>query len=154
MILRLERKYKKETYTIGALLLNGEKLCDTIEDKDRGLNSFTSLAKIRKLKVKGKTAIPTGTYEISLDFVSPKFKNRSWAIPYGGVVPRLKNVPGFTGILIHPFNTADESQGCIGPGENRAKGMVLNSTATYLRLMKDYLWPAKARDETIFITIS
>lgn len=154
MILTLERKWKKDTYTIGVLCVDGVRFCDTVEDRDRGLDASMPVNKIRKLKVYGKTAIPTGNYKIDMDTVSPKFRNRSWAKPYGGIVPRLLAVPCYSGVLIHPFNTAEESLGCIAPGENKAKGRVLNSTAAYLRLMKEYLWPAKERGEDIYITIS
>jgi hypothetical protein len=38
MILTLDRKYKKATYTIGKLYINGAYFSDTVEDKDRGLS--------------------------------------------------------------------------------------------------------------------
>lgn len=59
-------------------------------------------------KIKGDTAIPTGTYNIILDIVSSKYSNFS-KYPYvkfcGGKMPRLLNVPGYEGILIHAGNT-------------------------------------------------
>lgn len=36
MQLTLERKCRKDTYTIGKLYVNGELFSDTLEDKDRG----------------------------------------------------------------------------------------------------------------------
>jgi len=51
-----------------------------------------------------------------MNIISPKFRNRSWAKPYNGKIPRLLNVPGYDGVLIHPFNTAEESLGCVGVG--------------------------------------
>ena len=39
MKLRLERLYKKDNYTIGKLYIDGQYFCDTLEDKDRNLNS-------------------------------------------------------------------------------------------------------------------
>ena len=111
MELRLERRYKKETYTIGKMSIDGKYFADTIEDKDRGLDNSMPVNKIKKMKVYGKTAIPTGTYRIDMDTVSPKFSYRSWAKPYGGIVPRLLAVPCYSGVLIHPFNTAEESLG-------------------------------------------
>jgi hypothetical protein len=60
---------------------------------------------IKSKKIYGETAVPTGTYKIDMSTVSPKFKNRSWARPYEGKVPRLINVKGFDGVLIHPGNS-------------------------------------------------
>lgn len=37
MRLKLIRRYKKDTYTIGQLLVDGAFFCNTLEDKDRGL---------------------------------------------------------------------------------------------------------------------
>lgn len=135
MKLLLRRIAKKPTYTIGKLYIDGVYFADTIEDRDRGLNQSMSLDEIKSKKVYGETAIPTGTYEISMNIVSPKFKDRSWAKPYGGRVPRLLNVPGYEGILIHPFNTAEESRGCVAVGENKVVGKVINSTAYYNKLV-------------------
>jgi hypothetical protein len=46
----------------------------------------------------------------------------------------LLNVPGFEGILIHCGTTAADSAGCILVGENKVKGKVINSTATFQKL--------------------
>ena len=64
MKLKLERKYFKDTYTIGNLYVNGKYFCDTLEDKDRGLDDSMSLEDIKSKKIYGQTAIPKGTYEI------------------------------------------------------------------------------------------
>ena len=80
--LRLERIYKGVSYTIGKLYLNGKYFCDTLEDTDRGLKDTMPTEEIEKIKVYGKTAIPTGTYKVDMNTVSPKFKDRTWAKPY------------------------------------------------------------------------
>ena len=122
MELNLKRKYKDPKYTIGDLYINDKLFCNTIEDTDRGLKDSMTLTDIKAKKVYGQTAIPTGTYEIDMNTVSPKFKDRSWAKPYGGKLPRLLNVKGFEGILIHTGNTAKDSLGCILMGINTKKG--------------------------------
>ena len=76
-------------------------------------------AKKEDIKIYGKTAIPTGTYKIVMNVVSETFKNRSWAKPYGGKLPRLVNVPGYEGVLIHVGNTADDTSGCLLVGRNK-----------------------------------
>ena len=153
MRLTLQRIARKETYTIGRLYVDGIYVCDTIEDKDRGLKSHHPLEQIKKSKVYGETAIPMGTYTIDMDKVSPKFSSRSWAKPYDGKIPRLRSVPGFESILIHTGNTAASSLGCILVGINDKVGRVSDSQKTFKRLMDDYLIPAHERGETITITI-
>ena len=86
-----------------------------------------SLKEINNKKVYGETAVPTGTYKVDMNTVSPKFKSRTWAKPYGGKLPRLVLVPGYDGVLIHPGNKAEDTLGCILVGENKAVGQVLNS---------------------------
>ena len=153
MRLTLQRIAKREAYTIGRLYVDGIYVCDTVEDKDRGLKSHHPLEQIKKSKVYGETAIPMGTYTIDMDKVSPKFIGRSWAKPYSGKIPRLRSVPGFESILIHTGNTAASSLGCILVGINDKVGRVSDSQKTFKRLMDDYLIPAHERGETITITI-
>lgn len=132
----LQRKYKKNDYTIGKLFINNTYFCDTLEDKDRGLTSEMLESTIKTIKIHGQTAIPTGEYSIDLNTISPKFKDRSWAKPYGGKLPRLLNVKGFDGILIHVGNVAKDSLGCILVGKNTIKGKITDSTVTFNKLMK------------------
>ena len=77
MKLELKRIAKKDKYTIGHLYINGKYFCDTLEDPDRGLSSSMSNSQIAMKKIKGDTAIPTGTYNITLDIVSSKYSNFS-----------------------------------------------------------------------------
>ena len=93
MKLTLVRKYKKQSYTIGDLLINGKFFCSTLEDADRGLDDSMSLDKILSLKIAGITAIPYGTYNITLDVISPKYSNvQFYKETCEGKVPRLNNV--------------------------------------------------------------
>lgn len=153
MKLTIDRRWKKDTYTIGKLYVEGVAFCDTLEDKDRGLDQSMSDVNVKHYKVYGETAIPTGTYRIDMDTVSQKFKSRTWAKKYNGIVPRLVNVKGFSGVLIHPGNTENDTLGCILVGENKVVGKVINSQQTWFRLMDDYLVPAMQKGETILLTI-
>lgn len=149
MKILVKRLWKLPKYTIGKIYIDNELICDSLEDTDRSLRQNMSLKEIQSKKVYGETAIPAGTYKISMSIVSPKFKDRSWAKPYGGKIPRLLNVPGFEGVLIHPGNKPEESLGCIFPGDNKVKGQVINSTAAFNKIMNILL---QAQDE-ITITI-
>ena len=151
--LLLDRKYRKETYTIGNLYVDGEWFCNALEDKDRGLSQTMTLEEINKIKVYGETAIPTGRYEVRMDIVSPKYNGVKWYKDnFGGRMPRLESVKGFSGILIHSGNTALDSNGCILVGMNKAKGKVLDSRATFQKLWKVREQARKA-GKKIYLTI-
>lgn len=131
-----KRRYTAKDYTIGTLSIDGVPFCDTLEPTDRGLKSSMTLQEIKANKVKGKTAIPTGIYHVDMNTVSPRLKNKSYAKPYGGRVPRLQGVKGFVGVLIHPGNTADDTEGCILVGRNTEVGKLTDSKATYCKLFE------------------
>lgn len=135
MEILVRRIAKRPTYTIGRMYIDGKYVCDTLEDTDRGLKQSMPLEEIKKKKIYGKTAIPTGTYKVTMNVVSPRFKNRAWAKPYGGKLPRLLDVPGYEGVLIHPGNTAEDSTACLLVGINSVVGKVMNSQATFKKVM-------------------
>lgn len=148
------KRIKLPKYTIGRLSIDGEYFCDTLEDVDRGLTQTTPIATIKKKKVYGQTAIPTGTYEITMQVTSPRFSKRTFYWNFcKGKLPRLLNVPGFDGILIHIGNTAKDTEGCILVGKNTKVGAVMNSTETFKKLYKK-LQEANKHGEKITITIS
>lgn len=114
MKLKIDRTYKKEKYTIGRLYVDGVFFCNTLEDVDRGLDESTTAIEIAEKKVYGETAIPTGTYKVVLDVYSPKFGKKEYYKNFcGGYLPRLLNVKGFNGILIHRGVDQYDSAGCI-----------------------------------------
>lgn len=152
MKLLLRRIFKGPQYTIGKLYVNGVYECDTLEDTDRGLYETQSLLEIQSKKVYGQTAIPYGTYKIDMNTVSPKFKDRSWAKFCGGKLPRLIDVKGYEGVLIHVGNKPQDTLGCILVGENKVKGQVINSTASFNKLMK-LLLQANIDGEDIELTV-
>lgn len=152
MELIVDRKWKKDTYTIGKWYADGVEIGNSLEDKDRGLDSSMPLDKINKIKVKHETAIPTGTYEIKMTY-SPRFSSKAWGRKYNGKVPEILNVKGFTGVRIHPMNNASQSSGCIGIGNNNVKGMITNSTGYYYKLLDNYILPAINKGEKITLTI-
>ena len=133
----LKRIYKGENYTIGHIYIDGEYICDTIEDQDRGLTDQMSVQDIKKIKVASKTAIPTGTYKLTLDVVSPKFIQKAYYYNFcKGKLPRLLGVKGFDGVLIHRGKDQDSSSGCIIVGYNKIKGQVVNSQQAFEKLYK------------------
>ena len=159
MKLKLKRTARKEKYTIGHLYMQDKNtlqwlyLCDTIEDRDRGLDQSMSEANIARIKVKHQTAIPTGIYEIIKNVVSAVFSKKPlYKALNGGRVPRLKHVKGFSGILIHSGIDQDSSSGCIIVGENKKVGKVINSWETYKRI-DNLIEKAYKRGEKITLEI-
>lgn len=124
MNITLIRKYKLPTYTIGKLYIDEEYFCDTLEDKDRGLTDDMTVSEISNIKIKKETAIPTGTYKVTITY-SNRFKKN---------MPLINDVKGFEGIRIHSGNTDKDTEGCILVGFNKVKGNVINSRDTYNKL--------------------
>lgn len=125
MVIRINRQYLKDQYTIGKLYIDDEYFCDTIEDA------------VRAEKVPDKTAIPYGIYDIILS-MSDKFKR---------VLPLVLRVENFTGIRIHRGNSAEDSSGCIIIGENKLIGKVINSTkyeTELIQLMLDAIYSGES----------
>ena len=153
MKLTLNRIYRGPLYTIGKLYIDNEYFCDTLEDVDRGLTDVMSLAEILKIKKPSETAIPSGTYKITLDIVSPRFSTKTFYQQVcNGKLPRLLNVKGFDGVLIHAGNTEKDSAGCLLVGRNLEKGKVLKSQETFKNLYK-VLKDSWDKDKDITINI-
>lgn len=156
MKLTLKRIFKGPKYTIGHLFINGVYECDTLEPPYMGTKQTDSIEFIKSTK-KGNTAIPSGVYNINMDIISPKFKDRSWAKPFGGKLPTIEDVPAFDRVLIHVGNKASQyglsdTQACILVGENKVKGRVISSTACFTELMT-VLLKAKLTGEKITLSI-
>lgn len=141
MELHLHRRIFSPLSTIGSLTHNGKHLVWILEDFDRGLDSKQPLDFIKSAKVYGRTAIPTGSYEIIISY-SNRFKKP---------LPLLLNVPGFEGIRIHPGNLATDSDGCLLPGTDYEKDRVNNSRVAFLQLSTEI--EKAMQNEKVFITI-
>lgn len=113
----LDRLWKKEGYTIGNLSYCGRFVCNTLEPQWRDYAAGEK-------KVYGRSAIPAGTYRVVI------CQSRRLRM----LCPRLLFVPHFSGILIHPGNTKEDTKGCILVGLNKERGKVLQSRATFERV--------------------
>lgn len=83
-------------------------------------------------------AIPAGEYPLRLDVVSPRFARspRRWSAAWGARLPRLMQVPGREGILIHPGNRPADSLGCVLIGRAAGVLRLTDSVDTFHRLMQ------------------
>ena len=131
MKLHLLREPTKDDRTFGALYIDGVWQCWTLEDAIRqpGPASYHAAADrdawVAGWKVKGQTAIPFGTYRVTLTH-SPRFKQ---------ILPLLHDVPGFTGVRIHAGNTIDDTEGCVLVGLDRTSVKVLRSAVAFAHFM-------------------
>lgn len=120
MRLHLTRDIFTDTATLGRLDVDGKTFGYVCEDTDRGLDASMPLADIKARKVKGRTAIPAGTYKVGI----------RWSPKHNKDLLYLQDVPGFQYIEVHPGNSADNTEGCQLPGTQRdvAKMTVGHST--------------------------
>lgn len=112
------------------------------------LEAYTLEDRVRPLgeKVAGQTAIPAGRYRVVVDH-SPRF---------GKLMPRLLDVPGFSGIRIHTGNKPDDTEGCILVGDDPTTltdAWIGKSRAAYNELLPK-LVAAQERGEEIWIKVS
>ena len=145
MTIYLYRIAKKLTYTIGRMYFADCK-CDTLEPPVRELldiNGDGDFSDPGEGKVYGNTAIPADKYEIIMQY-SPTFKR---------MMPYLQKVKGFTSIMIHSLNDVSETKACIGVGENKKPGKLVNSRA-WSDLLNKKLTEAEERGERNYIEIS
>jgi hypothetical protein len=118
MTIRIDRQWKKAEYTISKVYINGRYFgCNALEDTDRGLLQAMQIAEIQKRKIKGKTAIPRGYYDVKV----------TWSEKYQRNMPLVVDVPGFSGIRLHSGNSAKDTEGCILFGKNDKVGWISDS---------------------------
>ena len=132
MELKITRRIFETEYTIGSFYTNEKYLCDCLEDRVRDGE-----------KIDGQTAIPSGRYEVILDY-SVRFKK---------TMPHILDVPGFEGIRIHAGNTDKDTEGCILLGTHTGGDFVKDSRA-FMDVLMDILVRAVSRDEKVFISIT
>ncbi len=148
MKIKVERRWPKGTYTIGRFYIDGLFYCNTLEDCDRGLKQTDATAYIKSRKVPGETAIPKGKYFVAMNVTSPKYAGVTWYWQLcRGKMPRLLNVPGFDGVLIHPGNDALDTKGCILVGKNTKVGKLTDSKACFKEIYKLMKQAADAGEE-------
>ena len=107
----LTRRPSADGWTQGQLSCDGVHSCYTCEDVIRPGGE----------KVLGQTAIPAGKYQVIITD-SPRFARR---------LPILLAVPDFSGIRIHPGNSARDTKGCILPGRGITPAGVTHSVLAF-----------------------
>lgn len=148
MEISIGREWKKRGYTISRVYLDGVRFgdgkawCSCLEDEDRGLTQDMPPAEIKRRKIKGQTAIPSGVYNVVVTY-SPRFRRN---------MPLVENVPGFDGIRLHSGNDASDTEGCLLWGENTVVGKVQNSRH-WTGLIEERINAALKRGEKVTLRI-
>jgi len=154
MELVLRRIFLGEEYTVGHLWADGRYVCDTLEPVDRGLDCGMKLSEILGMKrERGVMAIPTGVYSVTLEVKSPRFGNWPQYAFCEGRLPRLVDVPGYEGVLLHIGNYREDTQGCVLVGRNLVRGQLLSSAVTF-RSLYGLLEAAVRRGEDISMRVT
>ncbi len=112
--------------TSGTMLIDGDFFGYTLEDPV-----------VLGTKIYGQTCIPAGLYQVVVDY-SPRFKRD---------MPRLLNVPSFSGVRIHGGNTHKNTLGCPLVAENRKLGTYENGSQIWGSLEKKLTAKLKASSD-------
>jgi lysozyme len=131
--LHLQRHASLADRTLGQLTKNGVHVCFTCEDVVRPAG----------VKVADATAIPAGRYLVTVAY-SPTFKKD---------LPRLANVPGFAGILMHGGNGPEDTRGCILVGRQQDKTKIWDCAPAVQALIDMIELYTEARGQ-VWLTIS
>lgn len=113
MDLRLQREPTRDGATLGCLFVDGHFECFTLEDIVRERPGEP----VSAWKIPAETAIPVGRYRVVVTR-STRFQRD---------LPLLLDVPGFTGIRIHPGNGSLDTEGCLLVGRDRVAGRLHQS---------------------------
>lgn len=139
----IKRRFFTDDTTIGKFYAEDVFLGWILEDKDRDANRDGDLSDPGEQKVYAETAIPRGRYPFKITH-SPKF---------GKLLPEIQNVPGFSGIRVHPGNTKKDTAGCPLPGRYPdGADSVVESTVTFNAIF-GVLKAAEEAGEENFITV-
>lgn len=141
MKIEIQRVVMNDERTLGGMFINGQYICDTLEDVDRHLEDYINNPEEgKKVKIYGQTAIPRGTYNVS---------NYWWA-KHKAYYPWVQDVPFFSGILIHAGNTEKDSLGCILVGSLNEHGTALVNSRAAMAKVRQLIMEA---EKPITITI-
>lgn len=127
MKIRVDRFTSDDETTISRISVDSSFVCFGLEDE------------FRAIKVPKETRIPAGIYQVRVRTkgkIHERYKERFSDIHRGML--ELKDVPGFSAILIHCGNTHTDTEGCILVGLSASTAplnmSVSSSAAAYRRL--------------------
>ena len=135
MEIKLNRIFFSDKCTVGDLEVNGKIVANTLEPKYIDLRT--------EAKVPSHTAIPEGRYELLRQY-SPKFRQMRYF---------LRDVPLFSGVMIHEGNYVWDTRGCILVGRRLPDMQFLADSRKTLEKLNDMLDTRWFRPERLYIDI-
>jgi hypothetical protein len=138
MKITVQRRPSFQHATIGTLHVDGY-TCFTLEDE------------VREVKIDGQTAIPAGTYKVSIT----RSNRFSKLAGHDVFLPLLIDVPGFEGVRIHGGNGPDDTEGCLLVGQivGQDNASLIRSQAALVPLQAK-IQEALNRNEEVWIEIT
>lgn len=140
MKITVQRRPSYAYATVGALYIDGVQRCYTLEDEVRERTGIP----VSEWKVKDATAIPAGTYRVTLE-LSTRF---------GPDTLTINDVPGFTSIRMHAGNTSADTEGCLLLGMKAMASSIVGGTSKpAVDLIKGLVKAAIASGDEVTIEI-
>ncbi len=136
--LDLHRSSFYDDCTIGRMAF-GVNHCYTLEDMVRE----SANVPVSQWKIPGSTAIPVGEYEVIISF-SNRFQK---------LLPLLVDVPGYSGVRIHPGNGPENTEGCILVGNGLA-GHRITDSRNAMTILMAYVEMALDRGDRVICRVS
>lgn len=144
MELTLKRVRQGNNSTLSELYINGAFQCYGLEDT------------VRDGKIKGRTAIPAGSYKLGLNLdggMNTAYKRRFPDMHQGMI--EIGAIPNFSLVYIHIGNTHDDTEGCLLVGTYFHKSNedwgVYQSAEAYKQLYEMIIGPIKSGQVTLTI---
>ncbi|MDW3196436.1 MAG: DUF5675 family protein [Cytophagales bacterium] len=123
------RYFDDQSTTLGLLFIENEFFCYTLEDT------------YRPHKIMKETRIPSGTYQLGFNEIESNTTSRyRKGRPWFKYHLHVKDVPNYSGILIHVGNTKEDTAGCLLVADSISGGnklkTVYDSWKAFERLYK------------------
>lgn len=138
LLITAQRENSVGDATLSRVTVNGKFICDMLEDVLREIPGQP----VESWKVYGKTAIPAGIYELTLE-TSQRF---------GPNTLTVNRVPGYSGVRCHGGNLAVHTEGCLLFG-TRSGPAVISGSQPMLKVMKTLTWEYFSKGAKVFIDI-
>lgn len=141
MKITVQRQASLAGATLGRLEIDGIYACHTLEDEVREIEGEP----VSSWKIKGATAIPAGTYRVTLED----------SARFGADTLTINDVPGFSQIRMHAGNTSADTEGCLLLGMAETDCTLVGGTSRpAVALVRGMVMAAIDRGEEVTIEIS